>query len=48
MWNIAHNTGGFTAPLIAGGCANALGWSWGVWAPGLIGLAVGSMVLLAW
>jgi sugar phosphate permease len=40
MWNIAHNLGGFAAPLVAGGFAKAMGWQWGMWAPGLIGLVV--------
>jgi MFS transporter, OPA family, sugar phosphate sensor protein UhpC len=46
MWNIAHNLGGFAAPLVAGGFAKAMGWKWGMWAPGIIGLAVGAAVLL--
>ena len=46
MWNIAHNLGGFAAPLVAGGFAKAMGWKWGMWAPGIIGLAVGCVVLL--
>lgn len=46
MWNIAHNLGGFAAPLVAGGFAKAMGWKWGMWAPGIIGLAVGCIVLL--
>jgi len=47
MWNIAHNLGGFAAPLIAGGFAKSMGWQWGMWAPGIIGLVVGSFVLIA-
>lgn len=46
MWNIAHNLGGFAAPLIAGGFAKAYGWKWGMWAPGVIGLVIGSIVLM--
>jgi sugar phosphate permease len=46
MWNIAHNLGGFAAPLIAGGFAKTMGWKWGMWAPGIIGLVVGSIVLI--
>lgn len=45
MWNIAHNLGGFLAPLIAGGFAKSMGWQWGMWAPGIIGMAVGTLVL---
>jgi len=47
MWNIAHNLGGFAAPLVAGGFAKAMGWKWGMWAPGIIGLLVGVIVLFA-
>ncbi|GIL82636.1 hypothetical protein Vretimale_8235 [Volvox reticuliferus] len=47
MWNIAHNLGGFAAPLVAGGFAKAMGWKWGMWAPGIIGIVVGIFVLLA-
>jgi sugar phosphate permease len=38
--------GGFAAPLVAGGFAKAMGWQWGMWAPGAIGLVVGALVLL--
>lgn len=47
MWNVAHNLGGFLAPLIAGGFANSWGWKWGMWAPGGIALCVGLFVLVA-
>ena len=47
MWNIAHNLGGFAAPLIAGGFAKSMGWQWGMWAPGIIGMLVGAIVLFA-
>ena len=46
MWNIAHNLGGFAAPLIAGSAASRFGWSWGMWVPGMIGVAFGSVILL--
>jgi sugar phosphate permease len=32
-------------PLVAGNCAKNFGWRWGMWAPGLIGCAVGLVVL---
>jgi sugar phosphate permease len=48
MWNIAHNLGGFAAPLVAGGFAKSMGWKWGMFAPGIIGLVVGCFVLIAW
>lgn len=47
MWNIAHNLGGFAAPLVAGGFAKSMGWKWGMFAPGIIGLVVGCFVLIA-
>jgi sugar phosphate permease len=27
MWNIAHNLGGFAAPILAGTAARTLGWN---------------------
>jgi OPA family sugar phosphate sensor protein UhpC-like MFS transporter len=45
MWNIAHNLGGFLAPIIVGGCAKSFGWRWGMWVPGAIGLSVALFVL---
>jgi len=46
MWNIAHNLGGFMAPLLAGSAASSLGWKWGMWAPGMIGMVVGCILVL--
>ncbi len=46
MWNIAHNLGGFAAPLVAGGFAKAYGWQWGMWGPGAIAFVVGLFVLI--
>lgn len=31
MWNIAHNLGGFIAPILAGTAAKMYGWQWGAW-----------------
>ena len=44
LWNISHNLGAFLAPLLAGTAARALGWRWGVFAPGLIGLSIAGLV----
>ena len=30
MWNIAHNLGGFAAPIFAGTMAKLHGWKWGM------------------
>ena len=34
------------APVLAGSAARAFGWKWGMWAPGIVGLAVGVLLLL--
>ncbi|CAD7694789.1 unnamed protein product [Ostreobium quekettii] len=47
MWNIAHNVGGFLAPIIVGTVATKFGWRWGLWTPGIIGVIVGCAVLFA-
>lgn len=47
LWNIAHNLGGFLAPIIAGAAAAALGWRWGMYVPGIMALAMGAYVLFA-
>ncbi|KAL3139964.1 hypothetical protein ABBQ38_004251 [Trebouxia sp. C0009 RCD-2024] len=47
MWNIAHNLGGFSAPILAGSAARSYGWKWGMWAPGIVGLVVGLGLLFA-
>eukprot|EP00803_Ostreobium_quekettii_P006103 evm.model.scf_363.4 EVM.evm.TU.scf_363.4 scf_363:31311-36976(+) len=47
MWNIAHNVGGFLAPIIVGTVATKFGWRWGLWTPGVIGVIVGLAVLFA-
>ena len=46
MWNVAHNMGGFLAPIIAGTAAKMYGWQWGLWAPGAIGVAMGLLILM--
>lgn len=45
LWNISHNMGGFLAPIIAGTAARSMGWQWGMWAPGIIGLVLGFVIL---
>ena len=46
MWNIAHNLGGFAAPILAGTAARTFGWNWGLWAPGLIAIVVGLVIVV--
>ena len=45
MWNIAHNLGGFTAPILAGNAARTLGWRYGLFLPGAIAMIVGAVLL---
>lgn len=45
MWNIAHNMGGFAAPILAGTAAKAFGWQWGMFAPGIVGVVMGLLIL---
>lgn len=45
MWNIAHNLGGFMAPILAGTAARTFGWNWGLWAPGCIAVVVGVIIV---
>lgn len=47
LWNIAHNLGGFLAPIIAGFAAREFGWRWGMWVPGIMGIVMGFYVLLS-
>lgn len=41
FWNTSHNTGGFIIPLLAGYCARAFGWQFGMIVPGIISICVG-------
>lgn len=36
FWNTSSNTGGFIIPLLAGFCARAFGWKYGMIVPGVI------------
>ena len=47
LWNIAHNLGGFLAPIIAGLAAREFGWRWGMWVPGAMGILMGMYVLIS-
>ncbi|KAK9824039.1 hypothetical protein WJX72_007208 [[Myrmecia] bisecta] len=46
FWTASNNVGGFAAPFLAGSCAKHFGWRWGMFAPGLVGIAVGLVLLL--
>eukprot|EP00747_Dinoflagellata_sp_TGD_P110199 gnl/TRDRNA2_/TRDRNA2_170895_c1_seq1.p1 gnl/TRDRNA2_/TRDRNA2_170895_c1~~gnl/TRDRNA2_/TRDRNA2_170895_c1_seq1.p1 ORF type:complete len:608 (+),score=88.40 gnl/TRDRNA2_/TRDRNA2_170895_c1_seq1:192-1826(+) len=47
LWNIAHNLGATSAPLIAGTAARSLGWRFGTIVPGIIGMVVSAIVFTA-
>lgn len=42
----SNNIGGFAAPLVAGGAANAMGWRWGMYAPGMIAAVIAVLLLI--
>jgi sugar phosphate permease len=46
LWTGSHNVGGFLAPLLAGTAARNYGWRWGMFAPGIVGLVVGLLLLV--
>lgn len=46
MWNIAHNVGGFAAPVLAGTLARNFGWRAGLIGPGAIGLCVAALLIV--
>lgn len=46
MWNVAHNMGGFAAPVLVGAAAKRWGWRAGMLAPGVVGLAMAALLLL--
>lgn len=46
FWTASNNVGGFLAPLLAGTAARHYGWRWGMYAPGVVGIAVGLLILL--
>lgn len=41
FWNTSHNTGGFLIPLLAGYCARAFGWQYGMIVPGIVSICMG-------
>ena len=47
LWNIAHNLGGFLAPIVAGTAAGMFGWRYGLFVPGIAGFAMGLYALFA-
>eukprot|EP00898_Chlorokybus_atmophyticus_P000707 jgi/Chlat1/1637/Chrsp127S08673 len=47
FWTASNNVGGFAAPLLAGYAAKHYGWRWGMYAPGLVGIVVGLLLLTA-
>lgn len=45
IWTASNNVGGFAAPILAGSAANKLGWRWGMYAPGIVGIVLGLILL---
>jgi len=46
LWNISHNLGGLSAPIITSTVAMAFGWRYGFWVTGGIGILVGVVLLI--
>ncbi len=48
MWSTAHSIGEGLTFLVVGGLVSLLGWQWGYWGPGLIGIvtAIGVFALM--
>jgi MFS transporter, OPA family, sugar phosphate sensor protein UhpC len=44
FWNTSHNTGGFLIPLLAGYCARAFGWQYGMIVPGCIAIVMAAFL----
>lgn len=44
FWNTSHNTGGFLIPLLAGYCARAFGWQYGMIVPGIVSILMGAFL----
>lgn len=44
-WHAGSNLGGFLSPILVGAVAKHYGWQWGMWAPGMIGLVMGTALL---
>jgi OPA family sugar phosphate sensor protein UhpC-like MFS transporter len=49
VWSTAHSIGEGLTFLVVGGLVSLLGWQWGYWGPGIIGIvtAIGVFVLLS-
>ena len=45
IWTASNNVGGFAVPWIAGTAAGMMGWRWGMWVPGLVALAIASIIV---
>jgi len=45
FWNTSHSVGGGIIPLIAAGCAQALGWRYAMFVPGALCIGMGLFVM---
>jgi len=45
VWSTSHNVGGFLIPIVAGFCAQYLGWRWAMFIPGTLCICVGFMLM---
>ncbi len=45
VWSTSHNVGGFLIPIVAGVCAQYLGWRWAMFIPGICCIVVGLLLM---
>lgn len=45
FWNTSHSIGGAAIPLIAGFCAQALGWRYALYVPGVLCIGIGLFLI---
>lgn len=45
FWSTSHNVGGFLIPIVAGVCAQYLGWRWAMFIPGICCIIVGLLLI---
>lgn len=45
LWSTSHNVGGFMIPIVAGFCAQYLGWRYAMFIPGVLCISVGFLLI---
>lgn len=45
VWSTSHNVGGFLIPIVAGACAQYLGWRYAMFIPGVLCIVMGFILM---